>query len=463
MHKIPSDIERLRVYWCDVHGHMRSKTLMRRTIPAALASGITMPGTQMLKDTSDRTAFPVFDTPALHRFSNMPELAQFANAANMRLALSEPDPSNWLRLPWDNSTAIVRANCLGSPWDTRQVLEKQLQSLAKSGWQMRCGLELEFHVYRLTATSFSQTLNPETAQWPGLAPEVSMLHGGYRLLSDELMSQCEPVMRCIEQTAHALNLPLSSLEIEFGPSQLEAVFEVSDALVAADSMVLFRNIVRQALLREGYYASFVCRPPFNNIMSSGWHLHQSLVDANGENLFMPTREGAPLSALGEHYLAGQLAHAPAMAAFCVSQVNAYERFRPMALAPQDASWGRDSRSAMIRVLGGPNDSASRIENRLGEPCANPYLFIAAQLSAGMAGIHSALSLPAEGASVAALPGNMSHALANMQASSHYQDSNAGFGASFCQYFASLKHQEWERFNSAQDKHEFIRREYFARF
>jgi glutamine synthetase len=86
---------------------------------------------------------------------------------------------------------------------------------------------------------------------------------------------------------------LLSLEIEFGPSQVEAVFGATDALTAADNMVLFRNGVRQALRRAGYHATFMCRPPFQHIMSSGWHLHQSLVKLeSGRNALMRD-EAAP--------------------------------------------------------------------------------------------------------------------------------------------------------------------------
>src|SRR5204863_1232891 len=96
----------------------------------------------------------------------------------------------------------------------------------------------------------------------------------------------EEPLRIVQRTAQALGLPLLSLEIELGPSQVEAVFDVTDALTAADNMVLFRNAVKQALRRAGYHASFMCRPPFPNIMSSGWHLHQSLVDVrSGQNAF----------------------------------------------------------------------------------------------------------------------------------------------------------------------------------
>src|SRR5207253_4050068 len=136
---------------------------------------------------------------------------------------------------------------------------------------------------------------------------------------------------------------------------------------------------------------------------SGWHLHQSLLGAtDGANAF---RRDAPaegttsadaqhsLSAVGEHYLAGLLEHARAMAVFCTPTANGYGRFRPNALAPQSVLWGRDNRGAMLRVIGRCGDDATRIENRIGEPAANPYLYLASQIHAGLDGIERRLTPP----------------------------------------------------------------------
>ena len=117
----------------------------------------------------------------------------------------------------------------------------------------------------------------------------------------------------MQKTAQALGLPLTSLEIELGPSQVEAVFAPCDGMQSADNMVLFRSSVKQALWRAGYHATFMCRPPFANIMSSGWHLHQSLLDEQGDNAFVPTVAGESLSSVGSSYLAGLLKHAHATA------------------------------------------------------------------------------------------------------------------------------------------------------
>ena len=120
-----------------------------------------------------------------------------------------------------------------------------------------------------------------------------MIHPGYNLLTEAWFDMAEEPLRIVQHTAQALGLPLLSLEIELGPSQVEAVFDATDALTAADNMVLFRNAVKQALRRAGYHATFMCRPPFPNIMSSGWHLHQSLVDLTQRPQRVRARRAAP--------------------------------------------------------------------------------------------------------------------------------------------------------------------------
>jgi glutamine synthetase len=463
--------ERVRFAWCDLHGALRSKTLLKAAALRALLSGVGMAGTLVLKDHADKTAFPVFDSQALKVFDG---LERFREASNVLL---RADPLSLLSLPWDTSTGLLRCETwfpdgTAVAWDTRRLLREALKSLAMRGWSMRCGLEVEFHVYKIK--SAAPQLDPYLADWPGQAPEVEMLHPGYRLIGDDYMTMCEVPMAIIERTALSLGLPLQSLEIEFGPSQLEAVFDATDALTAADNMVLFRNLVRQALRREGYYASFVCRPPFPNVMSSGWHLHQSLVDGHGANLFMPElveqASANPFSArnylseTGAQFLSGLLEHAQAMTALAVPTVNGYERFRPNALAPQTASWGYDSRGAMLRVIGGPGDVATRIENRLGEPMANPYLYLASQIYAGLDGVERnlvpSLAGSAPQSALQALPASLELAVRALQANQVFQK---GFGQGFVAYYGQIASSEWARFQAAQDPVQFQSKEYFSRY
>ncbi|MGH8847024.1 MAG: glutamine synthetase, partial [Polaromonas sp.] len=320
----------------------------------------------------------------------------------------------------------------------------------------------------------SNQLDPEQAAWPGPPPEVSMIHPGYHMLSEQWVDMAEEPLRIVQHTAQALGLPLLSLEVELGPSQVEAVFDATDALSAADNMVLFRSAVKQALRRAGYHASFMCRPPFPHIMSSGWHLHQSLVDLkSGANLF---KRGSPapgttpadaqytLSEPGEHYLAGLLAHACGMAAFCTPTINGYARFRPNALAPQSVVWGRDNRGAMLRVIGQCNDNGTRIENRIGEPAANPYLYLASQIHAGLDGMARRLKAPPAtnapyGVKAEKLPTSLGEALQALQSDAALSE---GFGSAFINYLSRVKQAEIARHDEAQDQDDWQRREYFSR-
>jgi glutamine synthetase len=153
-----------------------------------------------------------------------------------------------------------------------------------------------------------------------------------------------------------------------------------------------------------------------------------------------------------------------MTAFCTPTVNGYGRFRPNALAPQSVLWGRDNRGAMLRVVGECNDNGTRIENRVGEPTANPYLYIAAQIHAGMNGIERQLRAPPAtdspySGSHELLPKSLGEALEALDADVALC---TAFGQPFVDYYTQLKRLELSRFDAAQDKTDFERREYFGR-
>ena len=470
-----SGLEWIRLVWCDVHGSLRGKTWVTSELATAFKDGMGMVSTLMLKDTSDRTVYKVFEAEVKN------ELPGFEGASNVILL---PDPSTFKILPWAEKTGWL----LGQPWfpdgqvvpyDSRRILQSALEKLAAKGWGMKCGLEVEFHIYKLTHAEHGDDADPAQASWPGPAPQVSMIHPGYNLLNELWFDRAEHALRIVKQTAQDLGLPLLSLEIELGPSQVEAVFKATDAMTAADNMVLFRSAVKQALRRAGYHATVMCRPPFDNIMSSGWHLHQSLCDLeSGQNLFARTTAadiqeaaGLPannarhtLSQIGAQYLAGLLSHAQGITSLCTTTVNGFGRFKPNALAPQSIVWGLDNRGAMLRVVGGAGDPATRIENRLGEPAANPYLYMASQILAGLDGIHNSSEPPLAteapyAESAARLPVTLGEAIAHLGQDKVMCE---GFGPHFVRYYQRIKQSEQNRFDQAEDKIEFQRREYFGR-
>ncbi len=491
-----SGIDQVRIAWCDLHGVLRGKTLMANAVEGALRNGLGMVSTLMLKDSSDRTAYPVFERGGT---AGLP--AGFEQGNNLTLL---PDPASLATLPWSPQSGWMRAqpwfaNATPVTFDTRHRLQAALAKLAQAGLGMVCGLEIEFHIYSLCADQ--PNLNPNAAAWPGLAPEVALIHPGYQLLSEAWYDRIEAPMRIVQHTAQAMGLPLSSLEVEFGPSQVEAVFEPTDALTAADNMVRFRHGVSMALRRAGYHATFMARPPFAQAMASGWHLHQSYValgDAkqaehaghagrfgvSGSNAMQrlapapgstPLHASHTLSDLGEHALAGLLAHARGMTALATPTATGYARYRPNALAPNRVLWGRDNRGALLRVLGGCGDAATRIENRLGEPSANPYLVMAAQAHAVLAGVAAQAraplatespyeaSMPLAGQASSADPSLLPSSLdAALQAFAQDTAMQAGFGEDFVRHYARIKGAEAQRFADAPDPDEFARREYFGR-
>jgi glutamine synthetase len=242
-------------------------------------------------------------------------------------------------------------------------------------------------------------------------------------------------------------------------------------MTPADTMVLFRSAAKQVMRRLGCHVTFMCRPKIPEVMSSGWHLHQSLRDpADGRNLFIPQTANASaahighyLSDLGARYVGGLLAHAAGAAAFTTPTINGYRRYRPNSLAPDRAIWGCDNRGAMLRVMGGAGDPASRVENRVGEPAANPYLYMASQIFAGLEGIAGARD-PGPSADVPyetvapRLPTNLPDALAALDASSCMRE---GFGGDFVDYYIHIKNAELARFNA--EVTEWEQREYFEMY
>jgi glutamine synthetase len=178
---------------------------------------------------------------------------------------------------------------------------------------------------------------------------------------------------------------------------------------------------------------------------------------------MPLEGGAALSEVGMRYLAGLMQHACGAAVFASPSINGYRRYRPDSLAPDRVTWARDNRGAMLRVLGGAGQSATRIENRLGEPTANPYLYLASQIVSGLAGMAGRLDpgpsadAPYETAA-AQLPRSLGDALHCLEADEHLVEQ---FGPTFVDYYCRIKRAEIDRFNL--EVSEWEHREYFDMF
>lgn len=455
------ELKTVRFSFADQHGLLRGKTLTADAAVASLRDGdaVSITTTLLAKDTSHKTVFPVFSAGGGFGMRAMQGGAD---------ALMLPDPASFRELPWAPGTGWLLCDLYFAdgepvPFSTRQLLRGLERRLDARGLEMVAGLEVEFHLFRL--------LDPRLALGdaglpgaPGAPPEVALLTQGYQYLTELRYDQIEPALEALRADVVALGLPLRSLEVEYGPSQCEFTLQPGGALESADRMVLLRSAIKQSARRHGLHASFMCRPRIPNVMSSGWHLHQSLRErALGANAMTPAEAGRALSPLGASFLGGLLAHARAGAAFASPTVNGYRRFRANSLAPDRVLWARDNRAAMLRVLGGAGDPATRIENRVGEPAANPYLYIGSQIVAGLDGIErqrdpgAPADTPYE-VDAPRLPHSLDEALDCLQRDPTMR---AGFGDAFVDYYVHMKRCELARFHA--EVSEWEHREYFDLF
>lgn len=440
----------VRFSFADQHGVLRGKTLAAAEVRNALERGVTVTSTLLLKDTSHRTVFPAF-TPG--GGVGMPELQGAADILMM------PDASTFRILPWATDTGWMLCDLRLQdgrpvPYDTRAILRTALEKLGE--YQFIAGLEVEFHVFRVA----DPNLRPSDAGQPGTPPEVELLTGGYQYLTEQRYDLIDPAVQLLRSGLAKLGLPLRSFEVEFGPSQFEFTTAPMSGLAAADAMVLLRSAVKQIAARNGYHATFMCRPRLPNLMSSGWHLHQSLAKG-GRNAF--TAERDDLSDLGKQYLAGLLAHARAACALSTPTINGYKRYRPYSLAPDRVIWGKENRGAMLRVVGAPGSAATRIENRIGEPAANPYLYFASQIYSGLDGIRARAALkPAADTPYEARADFLPHTLAEaLEALKKDKVLREGVGETFVDYYIRMKEAELARYNL--EVSDWEHREYFDLF
>jgi len=251
-------------------------------------------------------------------------------------------------------------------------------------------------------------------------------------------------------------LRVTAANHEFSPGQFEINLTHSELVDASDRAFRMKSAVQEIARHEGLLATFMAKP-FNGEGGSGFHLHLSLVDADGANVFGSPDGPDGLSAAGRAAIAGVLAHAPALAAILNPTINSYKRFGPDTLAPWLIDWGLDNRSAMVRIPP-ERGEAARMEVRLGDATANPYLAMAAVTAAVYLGLRDSLEpqAPLEGygydpETAPMLPGSLTAALDALEADT---DLIEVLGEFFVTSFLTYKRNEVERFNAHVTDWEF---------
>ncbi|HVA21118.1 MAG TPA: glutamine synthetase family protein [Candidatus Micrarchaeia archaeon] len=377
-------IRTVRVSWADQHGATRTKFASAQDFAVALRNGLDMTSALLSMDSSNHVFTHLF-APGIGL--GIPELTGSPDVVLV------PDPTTFTVLPWAAATAWVLCDMYYAdgrpvPLSTRSVLAGQLAAARAMGYEFLAGLEVEFYLTRRE----TGRIGPDETGWPAAAPRVSILAQGYQALSETRLDELSPILTVLRDHLEQMGLPLRTMEDEWGPGQCEFTFDPQAGMASADTMVLFRSAVKQVCHAEGYHATFMCRPHLPNITSSGWHLHQSLLQlGTGANAFASPERA--LSPTGEQFAAGILEHALPMTVFTTPTINGYKRFKPYSFAPDRVNWAVESRGAMLRVQGQGGDQTSHLENRLGEPAANPYLYLAANIAAGLDGIRRQLQPP----------------------------------------------------------------------
>jgi glutamine synthetase len=357
----------LEAFVVDVNGIARGKWVPAERIAEVLGKGVALPRSVYALDVWGR---------------DIPE-------AGLAVGTGDPDglcmpvegtlvPMTWLSRP----TSQVLLRMLerdGQPFwgDPRQVLSRVLGFYAEAGLTPVVATELEFYLIDQRRTQAVPVAPPHghDSRWQGWQTQV---------LSIAELHAFEPVLADIFAACERQNIPADTVVRENGPGQYEVNLKhVPDALLAADHAFLLKRVVKGVARRHGLDATFMAKP-YGDLAGSGMHVHCSLQDSAGRNVFAGP-DGAPTPAL-RHAVGGMLATAAEAMLLLAPHANSYRRLCPGAHAPTVVNWGVDNRTAAIRVVQGGR--ATRLEHRVAGADTNPYLALAGVLAGGLHGLRT---------------------------------------------------------------------------
>src|SRR6266446_99296 len=287
-----------------------------------------------------------------------------------------PDLDTFRILPYaDEGGRVGRLLCDiynpdGSPFagSPRLTLKRQIARVEALGYEVMVGVEAEFYIFQLDADG-----KPTTRTHDG---------GGYFDLTP--VDKAEEIRRVIVRDLVSMGFEVEGGHHEVAPGQHEIDFRYASALETADNLATFKFVVRNVAYRHGYLATFMPQPIFGQA-GAGMHTSHSLF-RDAKNAFHDRKAQWELSSVALQYIGGLLRHARGFCAVTNPLVNSYKRLVPGFEAPVNVSWSTQNVSPLIRVPA-QRGEATRCENRMPDPCANPYLAIAVQLAAGLDGIH----------------------------------------------------------------------------
>jgi len=361
IHKLfnEGDVEFVRFEQSDTHGIARSKTVPARHFDRFAEQGLNFLLGHLGFDSQARVA------PGTGYLEEL-------GFPDSRIL---PDLDTFQVLPWADKTARVLCEpyyldgrpAMAAP---RLVAKKLLNELATMGYRLTSGFEYEFYLVD------AATHRPP---FPGIQIFATLRNNFDEALLYEIL-----------RGIAGAGVDIITANAEYGPGQLEINFAPALGVTAADRAFTFKNGVKEIAQRHGMIASFMTKPHIDQ-SANGCHYHQSLWEGD-RNALVDTTSPDGLSDVCRAFLAGQLAHAPAISALAAPTVNCAKRYKLYSFAPTNATWGFENRTTGIRVKA-TRDEATHIENRFGCGAANPYLLMAACLAAGIDGLKQRLEPP----------------------------------------------------------------------
>jgi glutamine synthetase len=353
-----------------------------------------------------------------------------------------PDPASLTQLPWNPEVGWLAADLRMDGEEVaqgpRNTLRRVVAAATAQGYRLKTGVECEFHLITPEGDAISDPRDTQSKP----CYDVSALMRRF------------DVIREICDAMQTLGWGAYQNDHEDANGQFEMNWGFDDALITADRHAFFKYMVKSLAEKHGLRATFMPKP-FANLTGNGCHAHVSVWDSKGKtNLFEDRKGELGLSDMAYHFLGGLLAHAPAFCAIANPTVNSYKRLNAprtssgATWSPNTITYGGNNRTHMIRIPEG-----GRFELRLADGAANPYLYPAALLAAGMSGLEAKrdpgkrldIDMYTQGHTVRGvkrLPLNLLDAL---RACERDKDFAAAIGQATVDAFLKLKHDEWADF------------------
>ncbi|BAF60479.1 glutamine synthetase [Pelotomaculum thermopropionicum SI] len=352
-----------------------------------------------------------------------------------------PDMTTLRLYPWFEKTVLVMADLFHQDGTTvtiapRNILKRQVEKAGNMGLQADMAAEIEFYIFNETAETARDKRYRELLPLSRMPAE-----------SIHQSSRYEHFLGKVRRYLNGAGVEVELARPERGRGQAEVNLRYTGALEMADRTAIYKNGIKEMADLEKLAVTFMAKYKTEE-PASGFHVHLSLRDQKGNNIFYDENDEHGMSATCKHFLAGMITLAPELMCFYAPYINSYKRYGSTFGAPRNLSWGFDNRTLSFRVIG--RGKSFRIENRIPGADANPYLVLAACLASGLYGIENETALPSppvrgsayEMRELRVLPASLMDALADFENS---ETARALFGREVIDHYALAAKQEIECF------------------